>query len=161
MTPETKPQTHLPTCFLEDLAQFPSCDWCHLAGFGHHCVPERNGRGELEREQVAGEVPGADQAGHAHRVIDSVVHSIHRLHHRGPGDDTFKALTLKTLINTYSIDPQSHTLKTVTQNPKYTQAKFFQQDIFRITDGGGGGLPPSPKYTKSSYRYSNFLTYWI
>ena len=50
------------TRFLEDFAEHPGSDGGHLAGLDDDHVPCDEGWGDLEGQQVEGQVPGADEA---------------------------------------------------------------------------------------------------
>lgn len=54
--------TTRPTSLLHQFAQHPGGHRGHLAGFGHHGVPSRDGRCDLPGEQVEGKIPGADES---------------------------------------------------------------------------------------------------
>ena len=64
-------------------AQHPGGDTGHLAGLAHHGVAGHDGGGDLKGEQVQREVPGGDEAGHAHRVSAGDVHHARPAHSLG------------------------------------------------------------------------------
>ena len=61
------------TGFHHDLGQHVCSEGGHLAGLANHSAAGSKGGGNLERQQVKGQVPGSYLSGHTHWMATSVV----------------------------------------------------------------------------------------
>ena len=71
------------TCFVEDGAEHPGSDRGELARLAHDRVAASQGGGDLERQQVEGQVPGANEGCDPHGGAAHVVKGLRPLHVRG------------------------------------------------------------------------------